>query len=251
MPKFALEVGNKISLRLIKRGNVFSVKPVEDTQYNSSVLHILSERELIISVPLISNGILSMAVNDIFEVTFFTKNGLYQSKCVVSAKGHEGNIATVNIKLISNLERHQRREYYRLDIRANLSWAKINETQEKLYIDLKNAVTDARRRIIKEQIRMEDITFSKALMMDISGGGLRFNSVAQLEKDDTLVLVPDIAEISGQIPYLMGKVVLTRPLEAKNASYENKIKFINISNEEREKIITYIFATEREKMRTD
>ncbi len=251
MPKFVLEVGNKITLRLIKRGNVFSVKPVEDTTYNSTVLHVTNEREMMISAPLVGGGVLAMAVNDIYQITFFTKNGLYQSKCVVSSKGYEGLIATINIKLISNLERHQRREYFRLELRANLSWAKINENQEKLYVDLKNAVTDARRRIIKEQIKMEEISFSKALMMDISGGGMKFNSSAPLEKDDILVLLPDIPEISSQIPYLMGKVVLTRNIESKNASYENKIKFINISNEEREKIITYIFAVEREKMRTD
>ncbi len=251
MPKFAIEVGNKISLQLIKRGNIFSTKPIEDTSYNSSVLHVISEKEMTVTVPLYSNTILSMGVNDLFTVCFFTKSGIYKSKCVVLSKGHDGNVATVNIRLISGLERNQRREYYRLDCRINLTWAKLNENQEKLYVDLKNAVTDARRRLIKEQLKMEEITFSKALMMDISGGGMRFNSTALLEKDDVLVLMPDIPEITGAVPYLIGKVVLTRPLESKNASYENKIKFINISSEEREKIITYIFAVEREKMRTD
>ncbi len=39
-----------------------------------------------------------------------------------------------------------------------------------------------------------------------------------------------------------------KSLENRKKIYENKIKFINISNEEREKIIRYIFAAEREKM---
>ena len=251
MPKFALEVGNKITLRLIKRGNVFSTKPVDGTSYNSSLLHINSENELLISVPLVGGSLLSMGQNDIYFIRFFTRNGLYQSKCYVSGKGLEGHIAYVKVKLIANLERHQRREYYRLECRINLTWAKLNEVQAKLYEDLKNAVTDARKRLIKEQIKMEDIAFSKALMMDISGGGMKFYATEALEKDDVLVLQPDIPELSNAIPYLMGKVVLSRPLENKFSSYENKIKFINISNEEREKIITYIFAVEREKMRTD
>ncbi|MCR5824384.1 MAG: PilZ domain-containing protein [Lachnospiraceae bacterium] len=251
MPKIVFETGNKVNLTLIKRGNIFSVKPVEDTVYSCSILHVISEKQLVISVPLIGNTLLSMTVNDIYSIQFFTKHGLYQSKCVVSEKGKDGHIATVTVKLISNLERNQRREYFRLDCRIGLKWAKLTETQVKLYNDLKNAVTDGRKRIIKEQLKMEEITYGNALMMDISGGGMRFNSTAELEKDDTLLLIPDIPDIVTSIPYLMGRVVLTRPLEAKNASYENKIKFINISSEEREKIITYIFAVEREKMRTD
>ena len=98
---------------------------------------------------------------------------------------------------------------------------------------------------------MEEIPFKKGLMMDISGGGMRFNSSEPTQKDDVVIMIPDLPAISQAIPYLLGKVVLSRQLETKNTTYENKIKFINISSEEREKIITYIFAVEREKMRVD
>ena len=251
MAKSVFEIGNKVTLQLIRRGNIFSTKPIDKTSYTSTLMHVNSEREFVISVPIYSNMLLAMGQNDIYYIRFYTRNGLYQSKCVVGHRGSEGHIATVTVKLISNLERHQRREYYRLDCRTKLSWAKLDENQEKLYLDLKNAATEGRKRIIKEQIKMEDITFNNNMMMDISGGGMRFNSTELLEKDDSLVMIPDIKEITTDIPYLMGKVVLVRPLQNKNNGYENKIKFINISNEEREKIITYIFAVEREKMRTD
>ncbi len=251
MAKTVIEIGQKITLQLIKRGNIFSPKNVDETSYNSTILHVKNERDLTITVPLYSNTLLSMSVNDIYTIRFFSRNGIYTCKCVVTGKGHEGHIATVDVKLISGLERNQRREYYRLELKAKLNWAKLDENQEKLYVDLKNAVTDARRRIIKEQIKMEDIPFCKGMMMDISGGGMRFNSTEILEQDDVVILIPDIPELAPHIPYLMGKVVLTRPLETKTATYENKIKFINISSDEREKIITYIFAVEREKMRTD
>ncbi len=254
MPKSVFEIGNKITLQLIKRGNVFSTKSVDKTTYNSSLMHVISDNELTIAVPIFSGALLPMTPNDLYFIRFYTKSGMYQGKCVVLGRGSEGNIVTVNIKMITGLERHQRREYYRLEFRTDISWAKLNESQEKLYIDLKNAVTDARKRIIKEQIKMEDIQFTRGLMMDISGGGMRFNSKEMMEKDDTLIMIPQISEITATIPYLMGKVVLCNRLESKDSKktvYENKIKFVNISNEEREKIITYIFAMEREKMRSE
>ena len=67
MPKIVFETGNKVNLTLIKRGNIFSVKPVEDTVYSCSILHVISEKQLVISVPLIGNTLLSMTVNDIYS----------------------------------------------------------------------------------------------------------------------------------------------------------------------------------------
>lgn len=88
-------------------------------------------------------------------------------------------------------------------------------------------------------------------MLDISGGGLRFNSLEEYKKDDVLIVIPEIPEITSQIPFLLCREVLVRQVGFSSEAYENKLQFIEISNEEREKIITYIFALERVRVKTE
>lgn len=251
MIKSVLEPGNKITLQMVRRGNAFSQKPVEKNTYTSELLSLENPKELKVSTPIFRSHLLEMTAGDIYFLRIYTQNGLYQCKCAVKSIGKEGKIAFTLFQLVTNLERHQRREYFRLECRIPIEHVKVNEFQQDLYAQLQNAITEGRKRIIKEQIRVEELDFAKGLMLDISGGGMRFNSKEQYEKDDALILVPSINEITEDIPFFMGKVVMSRGIGDINKVYENKIKFFNISSQEREKIITYIFAAERSKMKND
>ncbi len=249
MPGSIFEIGSKISLKLLKKGGLFTQKNLDETEYGSYISHVISEREIVVAAPLKGTVVLGVNRNDIYSIKFYTKTGIYSSTALVTKTGREDNISVVTLKILSKLERFQRREYYRLACKFNIAYACLTEDQLKLYTDLKAATTDGRKKILKEQLKMEDIHFQKGIMVDISGGGTKFYADIPLEKDTNIVIFVESKEISESVPYLLGTVVVTgKNLENRKKVYENKIKFINISNEEREKIIRYIFAAEREKI---
>ena len=94
-----------------------------------------------------------------------------------------------------------------------------------------------------------DLTFDNGTMVDISGGGARFISRVQYTEGSLIRFVFSLF-VNGQVTEynLVGKVLKSNPMENREDSYENRIQFVNMVNDDRESIIKYIFEEER-KMR--
>ncbi|MCQ2538392.1 MAG: flagellar brake domain-containing protein [Lachnospiraceae bacterium] len=250
MSKNVFEHSNKILMQLVKRARGFS-KGDDVTFYTSSLVSVVSDYELKITVPIYQSKLIPLNEGDVYTVQFYTTSGFYQCKCVVKGTEKEGQIAVATIRTISALERYQRRQYFRMNCLIPVNYAHLTDYQLHLYSSLKECTTESRRKLIEQQIELENITMNKGTMLDISGGGLRFNSFTLYDKDDVFLVIPEIPQIIDTIPFLLCKEVLIRQVGYQNEMYENKLKFINITNEEREKIITYIFALERERMKNE
>ncbi len=250
MSKNVFEHSNKILMQLVKRAH--GITRGSDVQfYTSSLVSVVSDYELKITIPIYQSKLITLNEGDVYTVQFYTTSGFYQCKCVVKNTEMEGQIAIATIRTISALERYQRRQYFRMNCLIPVKYAKLTEYQEHLYSTLKECTTESRKRLIEQQIELEDIQMSNGTMLDISGGGLRFNSFELYNKDDVFIVIPEIPQIMDTIPFLLCKEVLIRQVGFATETYENKFKFINITNDEREKIITYIFALERERMKNE
>ena len=86
-------------------------------------------------------------------------------------------------------------------------------------------------------------------MVDISGGGARFISKVRYTEGSLIRFVFSLF-VNGQVTEykLLGKVLKSSPMENREDSFENRIQFVNMVNDDRESIIKYIFEEER-KMR--
>ncbi len=54
---------------------------------------------------------------------------MYNADCVISSRGKEGNIFTMELKLITPLKKFQRREYYRLECTLEADVTIIDEDE--------------------------------------------------------------------------------------------------------------------------
>ncbi len=247
--KTVFEVGNKTTIQLIRRANSLLVSDNESPVYPSQIMYIDSQYDLRITVP--SDKYMKpvlMGIGDLYIIRFYTKLGFYQCHCVVQSIGKENNVIFASIRLASDMEKYQRREYFRLEYMADIEFFKPTKDQEKMYEELKNC-SDAKRKLLLEQIKEEDIVMNKGIIQDISGGGIRFSSPYRFEEGDPLIMFPDIRQLKDTIPYLFGHIVLTKESNSDSLIIESKLKFYNLSKEEREKIITFVFAAEREKIK--
>ena len=86
----------------------------------------------------------------------------------------------------------------------------------------------------------------QATIVDISGGGIRFTMNSPLEKDSFVVVYFTLSMGGRTKEYeVVSKILACKEMENKRGYYEHRIQFINMSNDDREEIIKYIFEEER------
>ena len=93
---------------------------------------------------------------------------------------------------------------------------------------------------------LDNNKLKKGIIIDISGGGVRFASRDKLEEKSKVLLKLDISLSDNKKVYgIMGKVLSSRSLLNDETTYEQRIEYMEISNSTRETIIRYIFEQER------
>ena len=91
-----------------------------------------------------------------------------------------------------------------------------------------------------------DLILEDGVIVDISGGGAKFISDKRFEKDTKILFMFDLNMNGKPTEYsVIGRIILSEPLEGRDGEYRNHIQFINIKDKDREGIIRYIFEEER------
>ena len=93
---------------------------------------------------------------------------------------------------------------------------------------------------------MPGIAFTKSILVDISGGGLRFVATAKYDKGSLVLCKFKLWQKNGVKEYeILGRVLDVKKVEKRAGAYEHRIQYVNIPKEVREEIIRYIFDQER------
>lgn len=144
-----------------------------------------------------------------------------------------GELPIYEISIIENLSKVQRREDVRVD--CNLP---ILYTNNKflLRLGLNDESTD-------DIILNNEKYFNKGWISDLSAGGIRFSCNRKYSLDDILLLIFDLNSdmiiVTGRIVYKSIKATSEKTL------YVYGIKFVDINDDKREKIISYNFIIMR------
>ena len=107
----------------------------------------------------------------------------------------------------------------------------------------------------KEEVKIEDeskIRCYTGLTLDISGGGVRFNSEYSAQSNDILVMrIAFMSQESQKLQPLFAKVLTVLPVQNRSGIFEHRVEYTAITNAERECIIRYIFAEERKRRKKE
>ncbi len=88
------------------------------------------------------------------------------------------------------------------------------------------------------------------MIVDISGGGIRFISSERFDENTRIFICYQLPQRGSPKDYrIIGQILKTRELENKQGSFEHRVKYTNIDEDDREDIIHYIFEEERKLMR--
>ncbi|MED9902638.1 MAG: flagellar brake domain-containing protein [Lachnospiraceae bacterium] len=224
--------GCKVELQAVDRineGNSETAKKV----YKSKVLDILSEDRMEIIMPMEQTKLILLPVDGEYDAVFFGSH-LYQCFLRIIDRYKSNNVYILVVEMISNLRKYQRREYYRFSCALEMCARPLVEEEVKA-IEQKDA-----------SFLTPGLPLKRSVIVDISGGGLRFMSDQRYEPESLIYCTYNLLT-GGRIKVceIIGKILGVKELENKKGTFEHRVQYVNLDVDDREEIIKYIFEEER------
>ncbi|HCL04060.1 MAG TPA: hypothetical protein DHW61_16905 [Lachnoclostridium phytofermentans] len=246
MFKDIASVGDKIELVQINNQG----KIINESKRHVSVVYELDETDYAsIAIPIENSRLIPLEIGEYYLIYIFSKNGLFQCKAKVIKQFRIQSAYAAKIQIISDLEKQQRRQFFRLDIVQDMSFRVLTKNEWDEIKKLQNSFIDkSKMKEIMKQDQTNTYTWQDGFMIDISGGGMKFNSKEICKEDDILQVKFTLVMESGYKNFLIYTKVISCS-EAKNLKdiYAKRIVFLNIKSDEREAIVRYIFEEERKR----
>ena len=224
---------NRVEIQAVEK-----VRPADENErkkvYISQIRDILSDDQIEILMPMEKSKVILLPVNTEFDMYFYTQAGLYQCFATVVDRYKDGTQYVLLMELTSNLRKFQRREYYRLSCALEMG-ARLLEKEEKEAMDA-NA----------DLYLVPGLPLKRSVVVDISGGGIRFISSFKYEPD-SLVYCKYTLIIDGVAKEytLICKILQNNELDNRPGVFEHRAQYVDIDTFEREEIIRFIFEEER------
>lgn len=234
-----ISLGDKIEMQEMER----SIAATPDQQkkvYNSTVYDILSEDTLEITMPMEQTKLILLPVDQEYDLVFYGATGLYQCFARIVDRYKSNNVYILRVELTSNLRKYQRREYYRfacaLEMCArNLEEEEIQAIEEKA-----------------PYILQPGLPLRRSIIVDISGGGLRFMSVQKYEPGSLIYCSYYLVKDGQRKQYeVIGRVLAANELQNRPGTYEHRVQYHDMDTNVREEIIRFIFEEERKNRKKD
>ncbi|MBP3204511.1 MAG: flagellar brake protein [Lachnospiraceae bacterium] len=227
-----ITLGDRIELTAV--GRVKLSDEEERRTYQSKVYEILTDDTLEITMPMEKTKLILLPVDGEYDVVFYTDTGLYQCFVRIADRYKSNNVYILRVELTSNLRKYQRREYYRFSCALEMCSRNLEEDEQQ-------AIEER-----KPYILQPGLPLKKSVIVDISGGGLRFMSTQKYEPGSLLYCSYHLVKNGVSKQYeVIGKVLSVNPIESRPGTYEHRVQYYNMDTATREEIIRFIFEEER------
>ena len=202
--------------------------------YMSKVMDVTSDDRIEILMPFERGKIVLLPVDGEYSLCFYSTRGLFQCYARIVDRYRSDNMYILVMDLTSELQKLQRREYYRfscaLELKSRLC------TMEELEAFKKN-----RKFLVDpgENLR-------RSVVVDISGGGLRFVANFKYDEGSTIYCSYRLpGNVNDKEYEMICNVLKTQELESRPGLFEHRIQYVFIDETSREDIIHFIFEEER------
>ncbi len=201
--------------------------------YKTSVYDVLDDGRLEIVMPMEQSRLVLLPVGGEYDVCFFSHGGMYKADVRIVDRQKINGTYIILAEMLTNLHKYQRREYYRFNCIIEMEARELSKEEIEAFKEADDAV-------------IEEKEMNRGVIVDISGGGLRFVSRRLYECGNIILLSFKLPIANCEKSFtLAAQVILSKEIENRRDEYENRVKFVYINNQTREEIIKYIFDEER------
>ncbi|WP_250229373.1 flagellar brake protein [Anaeropeptidivorans aminofermentans] len=194
--------------------------------YVSQVEDVRKDKRVLVYMPISYGKIIEIPLNLSYEFLFFTDGGLIKFEGKVEKYIYDDKFSFMLLKLESEGESVQRRDYYRLPCALTMKFAKSSKDGEE------------------EEGSEEEL--HSGVIKDISGGGIKFVSNFDVEEKDFIKCIIDLK--TNEI-VVLGEIVQKFYFPKSNYRYQYRAKFSGILPSAQEQIIQFIFEEQKRQLR--
>lgn len=232
--------GDKIDISFLQQVEHVGESSELSKTYKSKVLDLKENGNLEISMPSEGGKLVLLPLGVRYEFVFFSRGGLYRAIGQVRERYKSENVYMLEIELKSQLEKYQRREFFRYPCIMDMNYYTITEEEadlgsgEAVFIKLREEEEKSGREY-------------SGKIVDLSGGGIRFRTRQELENGQYILFEIHLEnENFNKQYYLIGRIIsCVRTDKGDENRFESRAKFLIKDNNIREEIIRFIFEEER------
>ncbi len=234
-----VSVGDRIELQSVDRGWDGQQESGQKIYY-SNVHDVISEDTMEIIMPMEQTKLILLPVDSEYDLVIYGATGLYQCFARIIDRYKSNNVYILVVELTSNLRKYQRREYYRFSCALEMCSRNLEEEEIQA---LENKIP---------YILQPGLPLKRSVIVDISGGGLRFMSTQMYEPGSLIYCSYHLITSGERKQYeVVGKVLAAKELGNRPGTYEHRVQYYNLDNDTREKIIRFIFEEERKERKKE
>ncbi len=202
--------------------------------YMSKIMDVTSDDRIEILMPFERGKIVLLPVDGEYSLCFYSTKGLYQCFARITDRYRSDNMYILVMDLTSELSKLQRREYYRFSCALELNSRLCSKEEQEAFENNRKFLFDAVNGL------------QKSVVVDISGGGLRFVANFRYEEGSTIYCSYRLPSSVNDKEYeMICNVLKVQELESRPGLFEHRIQYIYIDENSREDIIHFIFEEER------
>jgi c-di-GMP-binding flagellar brake protein YcgR len=209
MSKLEFDVSNK--LEIIWNDNYYKCN-IEDS----------NEKNVFISIPTVDGSFVPLAKGDRVEALYYDERCLYKFDTVVTGRKVKA-VPVILLKIPHEIEKIQRRKFVRVPCVQYINYTKLSD------INIEEIIKD----------NCED-RFNKAILLDLSGGGMKLKISQEVYEDDRLAVY---LSLDDEKLLVKGNIVRVAKDDDK---FICGLSFFELGYKIREKIIQFIFKLMRD-----
>lgn len=215
---------------------------------SSKVVDILDEKQIVIAMPMDRTVSIPLRINERIECFFYTGKGMFSAYAKVEDRYKEGNLPLIKLTIVSDFEKLQRREYYRVECYIPFKFVVLEEVEVNKLLtfngtdratlrDYQNHLED-----MEEEIRV----WQNGVILDLSGGGSRFITETDIKKGDAILLSMRLQndDVEQDIVVVSRIINVEEKVEVEGKK-EIRARFYKLQDTLRDFIVKYVFNKER------
>lgn len=225
-----LRPGDRVDLEMIP---AFGETEEEKKYYITKIYDIPDDDRIDVLMPMEKTKLLLLETDTEFQAFFYGRKGIYACEARVAERYREDQFVAASLEITSELKKQQRREYYRYSCVIGMNTRQLTDEETVQYETVKNS----------EFLEMPE---DKSVIVDISGGGIRFVTPKDYEKGKLVYCRFLLSTGEQQRTYsCVVKILSSQPVgnHTKNVEYRGEFRYLD--DRRREAIIHYIFEEER------